>query len=135
MKKNWDDINSLRIARPVTDLNKSIRMYCNGLVLDVIASFEDHHGFGGAILGKDGLPYHFEMTFCKTHPITPSPTKEDFLVLYVPNFDKWHDRCNLLLEFGFIIVNPFNPYWDKVGKTFQDHDGYRIVLQNSKWIF
>lgn len=26
----------------------------------------------------------------------------------------------------------FNPYWDASGQTFEDADGYRIVLQNAK---
>jgi len=30
-------------------------------------------------------------------------------------------------------VKPFNPYWDKKGRTFEDPDGYRVVLQNAEW--
>jgi YycE-like protein len=32
---------------------------------------------------------------------------------------------------GFEPVASFNLYWDKVGKTFEDPDGYRVVLQNA----
>lgn len=28
-------------------------------------------------------------------------------------------------------VVSFYPYWDKQGKTFEDPDGYRVVLQNA----
>jgi hypothetical protein len=27
----------------------------------------------------------------------------------------------------------FNPYWDRQGVTFEDPDGYRVVLQNATW--
>jgi hypothetical protein len=30
-------------------------------------------------------------------------------------------------------VQSFNPYWDQHGKTFEDPDGYRVVLQNAAW--
>ena len=30
-------------------------------------------------------------------------------------------------------VEAFNPYWDKRGRTFEDPDGYRVVLQNARW--
>ena len=31
---------------------------------------------------------------------------------------------------GFAAVKSFNPYWDQCGKTFEDPDGYRVVLAN-----
>jgi hypothetical protein len=34
---------------------------------------------------------------------------------------------------GHKPVTAFNPYWDKNGKTFEDPDGYRVVLQNTAW--
>jgi hypothetical protein len=30
-------------------------------------------------------------------------------------------------------VRAFNPFWDRKGKTFEDSNGYRVVLQNSGW--
>lgn len=52
MTKNWININSLRIAHPVTNLERSTTMYCNGLDLEIIGSFENHLGFDGVILGE-----------------------------------------------------------------------------------
>jgi hypothetical protein len=34
---------------------------------------------------------------------------------------------------GFRPVVSFNPYWERRGRTFEDHDGYRVVLQNADW--
>jgi hypothetical protein len=32
-----------------------------------------------------------------------------------------------------IPVPSANPYWDRKGRTFEDVDGYRVVLQNDVW--
>jgi hypothetical protein len=34
---------------------------------------------------------------------------------------------------GFEAVTSTNPYWDVHGRTFQDPDGYRVVLQQEGW--
>jgi hypothetical protein len=38
-----------------------------------------------------------------------------------------------MLAAGFRQVTSFNPYWDVRGRTYEDEDGYRIVLQNAEW--
>jgi hypothetical protein len=38
-----------------------------------------------------------------------------------------------MLAAGFREVASFNPYWDARGRTFEDPDGYRTVLQNAAW--
>jgi hypothetical protein len=37
----------MKIARPVSALSKSCKMYCNGLGLEKIGGFTDHDGFSG----------------------------------------------------------------------------------------
>jgi len=74
----------LRIARPVSDLARTTTMYCHGLGLRIVGSFEDHDGFDGVMLGLKGSGYHFEFTHSRTHPVVPAPTPEDLLVFYVP---------------------------------------------------
>ncbi|MDD5335158.1 MAG: VOC family protein [Rhodoferax sp.] len=123
----------LRVARPVTDIARSQAMYCAGLGLKVLASFQDHQGFDGIMLGAEGLDYHFEFTHCKTHPVQPRPTPEDLLVFYVPDASEWKTVCDRMLKAGFSPVSSFNPYWDSNGQTFQDADGYRVVVQNADW--
>jgi hypothetical protein len=87
----------LRIARPVSSLERSVAMYCSGLDLAEIGRFENHEGFDGAMLGKPELPYHFEFTYCRTHPVAPSPTPEDLIVVYLPNPIEWHQYCASML--------------------------------------
>lgn len=123
----------LRIARPVSSLERSVAMYRNGLGLQEVGRFENHEGFDGVMLGNPGLSYHFEFTYCRTHPVVPAPTPEDLVVFYLPEPDDWRKACSLMLEAGFIEVKAFNPYWQQSGRTFEDHDRYRIVLQQDSW--
>lgn len=123
----------IRIARPVRDLARTEHMYCAALNLSVLAKFEDHQGFDGVMLGSPGMDYHFEFTRCPGHPVVPSPTSEDLLVFYVPDRQEWQSTCDRLVENGFVHVISLNPYWDVSGRTFEDPDGYRIVLQNAAW--
>ena len=34
---------------------------------------------------------------------------------------------------GFEPVPSYNPYWDIMGATFEDADGYRVVFQRAPW--
>lgn len=123
----------LRIARPVSDLQRTKAMYQAGLQLSVIGTFEDHQGFDGVMLGRAGMHYHFEFTHCKSHPVYAQPTSEDLVVFYLPDHQEWEASCLQMAAAGFKQVEAFNPYWDVNGKTFADHDGYRVVLQNAGW--
>lgn len=124
----------LRIARPVRDLERAATMYVRGLGLAELGRFDDHDGFDGVMLGADGLDYHLELTRCREHPVVPEPTPEDLLVFYVPDPAEWRERCARLLAAGFVEVAPFNPYWGRLGRTFADPDGYRVVLQQADWV-
>ncbi|WP_371418616.1 hypothetical protein [Acidisoma sp. S159] len=33
---------------------------------------------------------------------------------------------------GFPAVASFNPYWDQLGRTYEDPDGYRVVIQTPR---
>ena len=126
-------MHHLRIARPVSDLARTKAMYCRGLGLCVVGNFENHDGFDGVMLGAVGASYHFEFTYCRTHPIAPSATAEDLTVFYLPTPSEWESTCASMLAAGFKQVASLNPYWEVQGRTFQDQDGYRVVLQNAEW--
>jgi hypothetical protein len=108
-------------------------MYRDGLGLSVIARFADHDGFDGVMLGCDGMDYHIELTCCRRHAVRPSPTAEDLLVFYIPESEAWRLACARMVAAGFRPVVPFNPFWERSGRTFEDPDGYRVVLQNTAW--
>jgi hypothetical protein len=108
-------------------------MYREGLGLTEIGRFLDHEGFDGVMLGRIGLSYHFEFTYCRSRPVQPDPTPEDLVVFYLPDHAEWESACRSMVDAGFREVSPFNPYWRQRGRTFEDHDGYRIVLENDEW--
>jgi hypothetical protein len=108
-------------------------MYRRGLGFPVIGRFTDHDGFDGVMLGMPGGPYHFELTYCRTHPVSPHPTPEDLVVLYFPDRTAWVTACATIAAAGFERVPSFNPYWEASGATFADPDGYRFVLQQASW--
>jgi hypothetical protein len=123
----------LRVARPVTDLQRSTDMYCRGLSLRVLGSFRDHDGFDGVMIGSPAAEYHFEFTHSRQYLIAPSPTPEDLLVFYYPSESQWRVASEQMEAAGFEVVGSFNPYWNARGRTYQDADGYRIVLQHTVW--
>lgn len=124
---------NIRIARPVTNLSRTQAMYLSGLGLVCLGKFHDHEGFDGIMLGEPGAYYHFEFTSNRSHPIQPSPTPEDLLVFYVPDREKWIQRCKAMAGAGFRQVTSLNPYWERAGRTFEDLDGYRVVIQCEAW--
>ncbi len=123
----------LRIARPVSALERSVDMYRTGLGLAELGRFENHAGFDGVMLGRPDLQYHLEFTYCRTHPVAPAPTAEDLLVFYLPDENEWQAACAAMLEAGFVEVSSFNPYWQQRGRTFEDFDRYRVVLERDRW--
>jgi catechol 2,3-dioxygenase-like lactoylglutathione lyase family enzyme len=122
-----------RLARPVTDIDRTTAMYRSALGLTQLGHFNDHEGFDGIMLGMPDGEFHFEFTYCRSHPVKPTPTPEDLLVFYIPNRREWESRCASVIAAGFIEVKSLNPYWAQNGRTFQDHDGYRLVIQCAEW--
>jgi catechol 2,3-dioxygenase-like lactoylglutathione lyase family enzyme len=123
----------LRVARPSDDLEALLRFYQQGLGLELLYRFEDHAGFDGIILGGEGAPYHFEFTRAHRHSVGRAPTQDHLIVLYLPDAAEWAVAVQRMRDAGFDPVSSFNPYWDREGVTFEDPDGYRLVLQHAAW--
>jgi catechol 2,3-dioxygenase-like lactoylglutathione lyase family enzyme len=123
----------LRVARPTDNLPAVVRFYQEGLGLEILGSFTDHDGFDGVMLGVPGGPYHLEFTHAHGHAAGRAPTADNLLVLYLPDPDDWQAAVARMAAAGYAPVPAFNPYWDRQGRTFEDPDGYRVVLQNAAW--
>lgn len=123
----------LRVARPSDDIDALLPFYRDGLGLDVLYRFDNHDGFDGVMLGKDGAPYHFEFTRAHGHRAGRAPTPDNLIVFYLPDEAEWRMAVDRMIAAGFAPVASFNPYWDGLGKTFEDPDGYRVVLQKDAW--
>ncbi|PYK19421.1 MAG: glyoxalase [Verrucomicrobia bacterium] len=125
--------STMRVARPTDNLAAIAEMYAKGLGFTVLAEFKDHRGFDGVILGHPRQPYHIEFTSQRQHQVGKAPTQDHLLIFYVPNKDEWEAGCAQMVSAGFRNVPSYNPYWDPQGRTFEDIDGYRVVLQNAAW--
>ncbi|HEY2873046.1 MAG TPA: VOC family protein [Reyranella sp.] len=123
----------LRVARPSDDIDVLLPFYCNGLGLTVLYHFEDHDGFDGVMLGHEKAPYHFEFTRAHGHTAGRAPTADNLVVFYLPDAAEWQAAVQRMRDAGFSPVAAFNPYWDRDGVTFEDPDGYRVVLQRMAW--
>jgi len=124
---------TLRVARPSNDIEALLPFYRDGLGFDVLYRFEAHHGFDGIMLGRKGAPYHFEFTRAHGHVAGRAPTQDNLLVFYLPAVPEWQAAVDRMEAAGFPPVQAFNAYWDRRGRTFEDPDGYRVVIQNSAW--
>ena len=125
--------STMRVARPTDNLAAIAEMYAKGIGFTVLAQFEDHRGFDGVILGHPNQPYHIEFTSQRGHEVGKAPTRDHLLVFYIPGKDDWESTCAQMISAGFREVPSYNPYWDARGRTFEDIDGYRVVLQNAAW--
>jgi catechol 2,3-dioxygenase-like lactoylglutathione lyase family enzyme len=123
----------LRVARPTDDIDALLAFYRDGLGLEVLYRFEAHDGFDGVMLGGRGAPWHLEFTRAHGHAAGRAPTKDNLLVLYLPDRAQWEAAVQRMRDAGHAPVPAFNPYWDREGVTFEDPDGYRVVLQNGAW--
>ena len=125
---------SVRISRATNDLDQVLRFYVDALELEVLGSFTDHAGFDGVILGRRGDPFHFEFTHQRALTVGRAPTKENLFVFYLPDEREWAERVQRMIQKGFQPVATHNPYWERKGKTFEDFEGYRVVLLNEGWM-
>jgi catechol 2,3-dioxygenase-like lactoylglutathione lyase family enzyme len=126
-------VPTLRVARPTDDLERLLGFYVEGLGLRLLGRFENHAGVDGMMLGLDGAPYHLEFTRAAGHRAGRAPTQDNLLVFYLPQRHAWQDAIDRMRAAGFAPVPSLNPYWDHHGMTFEDPDGYRVVLQNAAW--
>jgi hypothetical protein len=113
-------------------------MYSAGLGLEELGRFADHDGFDGVMLGwrggggAGGAGYHLEFTMQRGHAAGRSPGPEHLLVFYV-DAAEWPERCEAMDAAGFVRVTSSNPYWEKAGATFEDVEGYRVVVVRGRW--
>lgn len=128
-----DGSPKLRVARATDNLDAVMRFYCEGLGLQVLFQFSGHDGFDGVMIGSANAPYHLEFTAARGHVAGRAPNQDSLLVFYLPDPPQWQRSVERMRAAGYDPVASFNPYWDRNGHTFEDPDGYRVVLQNAAW--
>lgn len=119
----------VRVARHTERLEEVVAFYRDGLGLPEIGRFRDHDGYDGVFLDIPGTGAHLELTAGGRHG-TPSAHPESLLVLYVGD-DAGVQA--IAARIGTEPVSPANPYWSAHGLTFEDPDGFRVVLVPERW--
>jgi catechol 2,3-dioxygenase-like lactoylglutathione lyase family enzyme len=131
---HWPDglsVVQVRIARPTDRLEEVVSFYRDALGLQQLGSFEHHAGYDGVMLGLPGREYHLEFTRRAGGGPCPAPSKDNLLVLYVEDREAMNKAAERLKTRGHHPVPPENPYWAERGLTFEDPDGWRVVLMNT----
>ena len=119
----------LRVARHTDRLEEVVAFYRDGLGLPEIGRFRDHDGYDGVFLDIPGTGAHLELTAGGRHG-APTPHPESLLVVYVG------DDAGLqaiAARMGTEPTTSANPYWAAHGLTFEDPDGFRVVLVPERW--
>lgn len=121
-------VRQVRIARPTDHLDDVVAFYRDGLGLTEIGSFRGHDGYDGVMLGLPGVGYHLEFTRHEHGSPGAAPGKDNLLVLYLPEPGAVEAVAARLESKGHKSVEPENPYWKANSITFEDPDGWRVVL-------
>lgn len=121
-------VGQVRIARPTHRLDEVIAFYRDGLGLREIGGFRGHAGYDGVLLGLPGASYHLEFTRHEHGSPGAAPSKDNLLALYLAEPGAVEAVAARLEKGGYPRVEPENPYWKPIGVTFEDPDGWRVVL-------
>ncbi len=124
------EIDNVRLSRPTNQLDRLLHFYCDGLGLSQVFTFpEDAAGYAGAVLAYPGHPLHLE--FC-THrqgfQTCRPPTRDNLIVFYLKTPIDLEELGRHMGELGYPAQPAANPHWDQDGITFEDPDGWRVVL-------
>jgi catechol 2,3-dioxygenase-like lactoylglutathione lyase family enzyme len=119
----------VRVARHTERLDELVAFYRDGLGLPEIGGFRGHDGYDGVFLSLPGTGAHLELTAGGGHG-APAPHPESLLVLYLG--DEAAVQA-VAARLGAEPVSPANPYWAEHGLTFEDPDGFGVVLVPEPW--
>ena len=118
----------IRLARPTDKLAEVVSFYRDRLGLPIIGEFHDHDGYSGVMLGLTDDQTQLEFTHASGGSPCPAPTKDNLLVLYMPDEEAFNRAVVRMEQTGQQQVEPENPYWNVRGRTYEDPDGWRVVL-------
>jgi hypothetical protein len=127
-------IAQVRIARPTDRLKEVVRFYHDGLGLPIIGSFSGHAGYSGVMLGLPGSTFHLEFTQFDGGSPGQAPSRDNLLVLYIPQRAERERLASQLHALGYPQVAPENPYWEGRSVTIADPDGWRVVLFDGRYV-
>ena len=116
-----------RYARHTNNLKRLERFYVEVLSFEKIGEFNEHDGYNGIFLTKEGHDWHLEFTESQNRA-NHQFDEDDLLVFYASSKNELADLEKKLDKHGVEQIKAANPYWDTNGIMFQDPDGFRIVF-------
>jgi catechol 2,3-dioxygenase-like lactoylglutathione lyase family enzyme len=119
----------VRVARHTERLGEVVAFYRDGIGLTEIGGFEGHDGYEGVFLAVPGTGMHLEFTAGGKHA-APEAHPESLLVLYLGDDEAVRA---VVARLDADPVAPANPYWADHGVSFEDPDGFRVVLVPERW--
>jgi len=120
-----------RYARHTGDLKALEDFYTRVLGLSVLGRFENHSGYDGVFLGKEGADWHLELTQSDDLPEHKSD-QDDLLVLYPETNPEYAAILLAIQEAGLELSLPKNPYWIEHGICVRDPDGFRVMISRQR---
>jgi catechol 2,3-dioxygenase-like lactoylglutathione lyase family enzyme len=118
----------IRVARPTDKLDEVVSFYRDGLGLRIVADFKNHSGYSGVMLGSPVDQFHLEFTHAVGGSPCPAPTKDNLLVFYFAEDNVYAAAVQRMKDHGYEPVEAENPYWKGKSYTFEDPDGWRVVI-------
>ena len=117
-----------RVARPTNNLELLCKFYVNGLGMREHESFSGHSGYDGKMFKAQDDSWEIEFTQHIEGSPSHSPSPDNLLVFYVVDRLEVNAIAARFKLMGIEPVVPANPYWLNKGLTFEDPDGWRIVV-------
>lgn len=114
-----------RVARHTDNLKTIAGFYSSLPEMEVLGNFEAHDGYDGIFIGKPGENWHLEFTQ-SNEPVHHLPDEDDLLVFYYE--DEKHQQALAYLDTVTERVIAKNPYWNVHGVSYNDPDGFGIVV-------
>ena len=122
-----------RIARHTNKLKEVIHFYGEALGLKQIGSFQEHAGYDGVMFALQGTTCHLEFTSNANGGTCAPPGRDNLLVLYFDTNENFRAATERVEGFGHQPVEPENVYWASRGLTYEDPEGWRVVLYNGTY--
>ena len=117
----------IRIARATRRLESMTRFYRDGLGFPIVDHFTGHAGYSGVILAMHDR-VELELTSHARGRTGARPDPDDLLVIHLATAAEVERIHRRLESLGHSSVTPLNPWWLVRAVTFEDPDGWRVVL-------
>jgi catechol 2,3-dioxygenase-like lactoylglutathione lyase family enzyme len=119
---------AVRIARRTARLEECRRFYADQLGLPVLASFRDHDGYDGVVLGVPDAAVQLELVSTPEGGPVGEQDEEDALVLYL-TADQGGALRDRLVAAGLSLHEPANAYWRALGAVaVRDPEGRSVLV-------